>query len=236
MFFVGDFNGKSHLWWPDGDETSEGSEIEAMLTSLGFSQVISEPTNFEPGKKHSCIDLIVTDQPNIILDSGTRAPLDPYCHHQITYCKVNFRIPPPPPLERKIWHFNRANTAAIKRSMKNFPWGQHLSLNRGPNWQVKTFTDTFLNILTNFVPSETKRFVPRNPPWITRSLKNMLHRKNRLYKNYKKHLYKDDDKVRLDIFRCECHQAVKDAKSSHLADLGNKVNDPNTSGKLLIGC
>ena len=73
MFFVGDFNGKSRFWWPDGDETSEGIEIEAMLSSLGLSQVISEPTNFEPGKKPSCIDLIVTDQPNIILDSGTRA-------------------------------------------------------------------------------------------------------------------------------------------------------------------
>ena len=116
MFFVGDFNGKSHLWWSDGDETLEGNEIEAMLTTLGLSQVISEPTNFEPGKKPSCIDLIVTDQPNIILDSGTRASLDPYCHHQITYCKVDFRIPPPP-FERKIWHFNRANTAAIKKNM-----------------------------------------------------------------------------------------------------------------------
>ena len=95
-------------------------------------------------------------------------------------------------------------------------------LNWDPNWQVKTFTDTFLNILTNFFPSEAKRFVPRNPPWITRSLKNMLNRKNRLYKNYKKHRYKDDDEVKLDIFRYECHQSVEDAKSSHLANLGNK--------------
>ena len=88
-----------------------------MFTSLGLSQVISEPSNFDPGKKTSCIDLIVIDQPNIILDSGTRASLDPFCHHQIIYCKINFRIPPPIPFERKMWHFNRANTAAIKRSM-----------------------------------------------------------------------------------------------------------------------
>ena len=40
----------------------------------------------------SCIDLVITDQLNLILDSGTRASLDPYCHHQIIYCKVNFRI------------------------------------------------------------------------------------------------------------------------------------------------
>ena len=43
-----------------------------MFTSLGLSQVIAEPTNFDPGKKPSCIDHIVTDQPNIILDSGAR--------------------------------------------------------------------------------------------------------------------------------------------------------------------
>ena len=101
-----------------GMKTPEGSEID-MFTSLGLSQVISEPTNFEPGKKPSCIDLIVTDQPNIVLDNGTRASLDPFCSHQIIYCKVNFRIR----------HFNRANTAAVKRRMNNFPWFQHLNLN-----------------------------------------------------------------------------------------------------------
>ena len=68
-----------------------------MFTSLGLSQVISEPTNFDLGKKPSCTDLIVTDQPNIFLDSETRASLDPFCYHQIIYCKVNFRIPPPLP-------------------------------------------------------------------------------------------------------------------------------------------
>ena len=116
-FFTGDFNAHSkYWWWPDGDTTTECSEIEFLSSSLGLSQVISEPTNFEPNKNPSCIDLVFTDQPNLILDSGTRASLDPYCHHQIIYCKVNFDIPPPLPLDRKIWHFNRANLVAIKRS------------------------------------------------------------------------------------------------------------------------
>ena len=135
-----------------------------FFTNLGLSQVISEPTNFEPHKNPSCIDLIVTDQPNIILESGIRASLDSYCHHQIIHCKVNFRIPPPLPFERQICHFNRANSAAIKRCMVSFPWRQHLNLNTDPNWQVKAFTDIFLNIMSNFIPNETKRFVSRDPP------------------------------------------------------------------------
>ena len=148
------------------------------LSNLGLSQVICEPTNFEPNKNSSCIDLVITDQPNLILDSGPRASLDPYCHHQIIYCKVNFRIPPSPPLDRKIWHFNRANSAAIKSSMTNFPWLQHLNLYTDANWQVKTFTDIFLNIMSNFIPNEIKRFVPRDPPWITKPIKTLLNRKN----------------------------------------------------------
>ena len=49
-FFTGDFNAHSQYWWPDGDTTPEGTEIE-HLSSLGLSQVICEPTNFKPNKK-----------------------------------------------------------------------------------------------------------------------------------------------------------------------------------------
>ena len=104
VFYTGDFNGHSTLWWDKGDTTPEGKGIEELFSTLSLSQVISEPTNFTPNKNPSCIDLLVTDQPNLILDSGTRPSLDPKCHHQIIYGKINLKIPPPPPTERKIWH------------------------------------------------------------------------------------------------------------------------------------
>ena len=49
-FFTGDFNAHSQLWRPDRESTPEGKEIEHLLTSLGLSRVISEPT--------CCIDLL----------------------------------------------------------------------------------------------------------------------------------------------------------------------------------
>ena len=82
--------------------------------------------------------------------------------------------------------------------------------------------------MSNFIPNETKRFVPRDSPWITKPLKTMLNRKNRLFKNYKKHGYKAEDKVRLDVFRTECQQAVETSKFSYLMNLGNKANNPNS--------
>ena len=61
--------------------------------------------------------------------------------------------------------------------MTTVPWHQHLNINPDPNWQVKTFTNIFLNIMSNFIPNEAKRFIPRNPPWIAKPLKTMLNRK-----------------------------------------------------------
>ena len=75
-FFTGDFNGHSQFWWPDGDTTAEGGEIENLLSSLSLSQLICEPTNFVPNKKLSSVDHVITEQPNLVLNGGTRASLD----------------------------------------------------------------------------------------------------------------------------------------------------------------
>ena len=50
----------------------------------------------------------------------------------------------------------------------------------------------------------------------------MLNRKNRFFKNYK---------VRLDNIRNECQEAVENAKLTYLANMGKKLNNPNTSQK-----
>ena len=58
-----------------------------------------------------------------------------------------------------------------------------------------------------------------------------LNRKNRVYRSYKRHGYKEEDKVRLDVFRIECQEAVELAKISYTMNLGNKLNEPNSSPK-----
>ena len=127
-FFTGDFNAHSQFWCPDGDTNLEEREIENLFFSLNLSQIISESTNFEPGKKPSCIDLVVTDQHYLVLDSRFRASLDSNCHHQIIHCKVNFRIPPPPRFERKIWNYKKQIQLLSKGVCPNFPGSSILIL------------------------------------------------------------------------------------------------------------
>jgi len=166
-----------------------------------------------------------------VLESGTRPSLDPYCHHQITHFKVNIKLPPPPPYDRLLWHYDQANVEAIRRSITDFPWQIQLNLESDPNWQVKLFTDTILNIMSVFVPNEIKRIKPRDPSWISNDLKTLLKKKNRLYASYKRNGYKENDRVKLEAFRSECKEAVDLAKKNHISKLGNKLNDPLTPSK-----
>ena len=142
-----------------------------MTSFLGLSQLIDEPTNFEPHKNPSCIDLIFTDQPNLVIDSGLRSSLDPLCHHQITYCRINYRIPPAPSFERKIWDYENADNNLINRSISSFPWEDHFGQNDDVNWQVKSFNEIILNIMSNFIPNKLITITPRDPPWIDKNLK-----------------------------------------------------------------
>ena len=164
MFFAGDFNGHSQFWWPNGDSTPEGSSIEEITSIYGLTQLINEPTNFEPNKNPSCIYLIFTDQPNLVLESGTRASLDSFFQHQIIYCRFNFKITPPPPFKRKIWLYNDAEISLIRRCIFNIQWERHFETNNDPNWQVKSFTEIILNIMTNFIPNKVIHVVPADPP------------------------------------------------------------------------
>ena len=128
------------------------------------------------------VDLIFTDQPNCVIENGIRHSLDNFCHHQITYCRMNFQLPPPPSFERKIWHYDRENITLIRRCISCFPWSDVLNKKPDPNWQAETFTEILLNIMTNFIPNETITVKPRNPPWITKPIKTMLNKQSRLFK------------------------------------------------------
>ena len=54
---------------------------------------------------YSDIDLIFINQNNFIMDSGVHASLNPNCHHQIVYAKLNLKIEYPPLYERLVWDY-----------------------------------------------------------------------------------------------------------------------------------
>ena len=118
---LGDFNAKSKSWWPEDVKSHKGTHIESLITVHGLQQLISDPAHLLPNST-SCIDLIFTDQPNLAVISGIHLSLHVECHHQIIHCKFNLMTVYPPPYERSVWDYKRANTDAIISSVNQFDW------------------------------------------------------------------------------------------------------------------
>ena len=91
---LGDFKTlRSKSWWVHNITNNEGTQIQSISSLYGFSQLISEPTHILQNSS-SCIDLIFTDQPNLVINSRIKASLHQNCHHQITYAKFDQQIIP----------------------------------------------------------------------------------------------------------------------------------------------
>ena len=100
---LGDFNAKSSLWCNNDITTYEGSKIDGATSKFGLQQIIKAPTHFI-SESSSCIDLIFTTQPNLVMESGVYSLLHVNCHHHITFAKFNLKIHYPSPYERDVWH------------------------------------------------------------------------------------------------------------------------------------
>ena len=66
------------------------SQSEFLASQSALSQVINEPTHILDNSK-SCIDLIFTSQPNMIIGSGVHPLLHSNCHHQIIDAKFDLK-------------------------------------------------------------------------------------------------------------------------------------------------
>ena len=229
-FVIGDLNAKCSNWWKDGINNPCGLELHNMTTLLGYSQLINEPTNFEPNKSPSCIDLIFAIQPNLVLESGISPSLYNKCHHQMVYAKVSLKVFSPPSYKREIWHYNRAQVNLIKRSIQHFDWEAAFE-GRCVEDQVELSNNTLLNIFKNFIPHETKKCSHKDPPWMNKEIKSALRRKNRLYKKYISGGKKQEDEVNLRQNTDFVSNLIATTKDYYFSNLGKRLNDPTTDPK-----
>ena len=83
---IGNFNAKTTNWYKNDTTSYKGLKNDAITFQFGLQQLINESTRLK-GNSSSCIDLIFTSQPNLVMELGVRSSLHPNCHHQIVFAK-----------------------------------------------------------------------------------------------------------------------------------------------------
>ena len=103
------------------------------------------------------------------------------CHHQITYCKFNLIIEYPPPYQRLVWDYKRANVNSIKQALYQVNWSTIL-LNKDLHQQINILNSMILNIFTNYVSNKVITIDDKDPPWKTDFIKSKTEWRNSIYK------------------------------------------------------
>ena len=186
---------------------------------------------FVPKIARRSIDLVLTDQPNLFLESGVHPSLDEMCHHHIIYGKIIVTNVAPPPYRRRIWFYDRANIFTVRRSINMFNWHETLGQINCPDQQVKCLNEILLNIFSNFIPNSHITVKPRQATWITQSIKNFLRKKNRAYRSF---VWNGQPGERLEGILGMISQGanmIEDAKQKYLMKTGQTLSNPNTGQK-----
>ena len=182
LVILGYFSGKSRSWRCENITSHEGTQLESLIISYGLHQLISDPKHILPNSS-SCTDLIFTDQPNLVVDSGVCSSLHSNCHHQITFSKYNLTVECPSPHESLVLDYNKANIEPIKQAAMQINW-KNLFLNKDVRQQVRKLNDTVINIFSNFLPNKIVTLDDRNPFWMTEYIKTKIQQCDNIYKNY----------------------------------------------------
>ena len=231
IILTGDFNARSPFFWgEESRQTPEGKKLSEFCLSNGLEQIINEPTHFPRDGIETCIDLIITDQPLIYVDSGVIPSPDPCCKHQIIHGKLNFSVPCPPPYKRRLWKFNLANIHLIKESLANIDWHKQF-LNKSPDEMVSTFSDSFLTIMSFFIPNKVVTIDDRDAPWVTPEVKKMLCKNKKAFSTWIKKGRNPTTRYNIKQIQLDTNRMINNAKTKYIKDLSNKICDPTTGSK-----
>ena len=146
-----------------------------FATSYGFRLLISEPTHILKNSS-SCIDLIFTDQPRLIL------PCIQIVIIKLFIVKTDLKITYSLPYRRLVWDFKIANISSIRKAIKMVDW-RFMFLNKNVHEQVSIFNNTLKNIFSNYIPNKYTTIDDRDLQWMNEKIKNKIKLKKSLYKS-----------------------------------------------------
>ena len=229
VILTGDFNARSPLFWQgETHENSFGKKLSNLMLFNQMEQTIHEPTHFPRENIETCIDLIMTDQPNLLVHSGVIQSPDSNCKHQIINGTLNLSFPCPPPYKRKLWSYSKANTRKIKDDLNAIDWVNFFE-NKSLEEMVTSFNKTFLDIMNCSIPNKTVTINDKDAPWITPEVKQAIKKNHRVYSRWKKAGKPDTGRDTVKAVNNETDRKIDIAKSNYQKEIENKLNNSNNT-------
>ena len=166
--------------------------------------------------------MIITDQPNLFVDSGVHSSLYAKSHHQIIFGVVNLSVPRPPPYKWTVWEYDNANIDMTNHDLFIINWYEMFD-GLDVNQAVDLFATLFLSVIACHVPNREITCSDRDAPWVTDDVKKAIKRKHCVYHRYVKRGQKPEDWTRVKQVKNDATKMITDAKTNIIPGLAKAL-------------
>ena len=181
---TGDFNARSSNRWKNDITNSLGQELDFLISSAGYSQIIDKATHIV-NNSMSCIDLIFCTNTNVFSKHGVGVSIFEKSHHNIIFGKIAIRVTLPPAYVREVWDYSKVKAENIKKAISCFNWNKVFE-NYSIDAKVELLNETLLNIFRKYIPNKKIKWDYRQPPWMIDNIKRKLKQRTKLIKCFYK--------------------------------------------------
>lgn len=228
IIVTGDFNDRCVIWDEEHNVSELKNMFRDMLLQLDLYQIIKEPTHYTDHSAY-LLDLIITDSPGFIKDSGV-LPLMGNLGHTPIYGTLNINSKRQCNIKKTVWHYNNANIVGLNECITSIDWDHVLDPHHDIHEQVKLFTDTFIEASKMYIPVREITIKTKDKPYITGHVKRLISLRNRwsgVFNRTKRPIHK----IIRNIFRSRVNNEMKRLKSKFYEKQKSQLNDPNLSIK-----
>ena len=184
LIVTGDFNDRCAAWDSAHSESELGLSLVNLVSQHNLFQLIDEPTRTSE-YSNTLLDLIITDSPGLVLDSGTLAPIS-NSDHSVVYCSFSLSLHKDISFKRPVWDYKKANFPELNAALSSAPWDTGHEVYDTVDDVVSYWSDLFLTTAKDFIPFREITIRPRDKPWITSQIKKHIRQRNRAWKRFKR--------------------------------------------------
>ena len=176
FILVGDFNDRCYTWSDDHRNSELGLELVNMVDSFHLTQMIIHST-----RNDSLLDLLITNCPFHLRDSGVAYPIEDLDHCPI-YGHLKFSYPRKANYSRTIYNCSNDHMLKLKDNLNNVPWNALLANRESIDELVETFTTTLKDEINEAIPNKTVLIRPNDKPGMTGQVRRLFRLCHRLHK------------------------------------------------------
>ena len=217
---IGDMNARNSVFWENDVTNTDGRALSAYIQEVGMVELIHEPTRLM-GNSRSCIDLILSNNPDGIISVGTRDKLTEMCDHKPIFAMLNYSVPKRKTYKRMVWNYNEGLYEEFRYSLLNAPW-QGCYIRDDVNTSVQNWLDLFLYCAESCVPHYETTIRPCDKPFMKSHIRTLMRKRDRLYIRYKKTL-NENAYSEYKHYRNIVVSEVRKAKMEFDANIDNKI-------------